>query len=155
MEVKKRKSFGSRPARPGFGSQYLTAFDDFFKRDLFEPSFGNSGVSIPAVNIIDTPDDFRVEMVAPGMRKEAFKVELDNHILTISYDHEDNREGERKEWKYMVHEYNYHSFTRSFYLPDIVEADKIEARYHDGVLTLIIPKKEEAKPKPSKQISIE
>jgi HSP20 family protein len=129
-------------------------FDDFFTRDLFRPSFSNTGVSTPAVNIIETNDDFRLEMVAPGMKKESFNLELHDNILTISYDHEDNREGARRDWKYRTREYNYHSFTRSFSLPETVDSEKIQAKYEDGILNVTIPKREDAKGKPSRQITI-
>lgn len=129
-------------------------FDDFFTRDLLRPSFSNTGVSTPAVNLIETHDDFRLEMVAPGMKRENFNVELQDGVLTISYDHEDNREGERRGWEYRMHEYNYHSFTRSFTLPETVEQGKIQAKYEDGILSIIIPKSEEAKGKPGRLIPI-
>jgi len=128
-------------------------FDDF-TRDFFRPSFDNTGVSTPAVNILETNDDIRLEMVAPGMEKESFKVEVHEHVLTISYDHDDNRKGERRGWKYKRREYNYHSFTRSFYLPKTVEMEKIHAKYEDGILNIVIPKKEEFKSKPTRQIGI-
>lgn len=108
------------------------------------PSFGNSGVTTPAVNIMETREDLRVEMVAPGMKKDDFKVTLQENVLTISYDHADNQGGERKEWKYRMREYNYHSFMRSFQLPDIVEEQGIDAGYSEGILTVRIPKKKEA-----------
>lgn len=129
-------------------------FDDFITRDFLRPSFSNTGVSTPAVNIIETNDDFRLEMVAPGMRKEAFHIELEEDVLTISYDHEDNREGERSNLRYITHEYNYHSFSRSFSLPETAEAEKIQAKYEDGILNIIIPKREDAKGKPARQIRI-
>jgi HSP20 family protein len=129
-------------------------FDDFMSRDLFTPSFNTTGVTTPAVNIIETPDEFLLEMAAPGMKKNDFKVELHNDVLTVSYDHEHNREGERRNWKYRTNEFNYHSFSRSFSLPETVEAEKIKAKYDDGILNLIIPKKEESKSKPAKQIKI-
>jgi len=129
-------------------------FDDFVTRDFFTPSFNNTGVSTPAVNIIETNDDFRLEMVAPGMKKENFKVELQNDVLTISYEHDDNREGERRGWKYTTREYNYQSFARSFSLPETVEIEKIHARYEDGILTLILPKQDNAKGQPLRQIKV-
>ena len=129
-------------------------FDDFVSRDFYKPSFSITGVSTPAVNIIETRDDFRLEMVAPGMKKEDFNVELQNDVLSISYEHDDNREGERRGWKYTTHEYNYHSFARSFSLPETVAIENIHARYEDGILTLILPKKDEAKGQPVKQIKV-
>lgn len=129
-----------------------SAFDDAIRSLGSGPTFERSNVTIPAVNIIETREDLRVEMVAPGMKKEAFKVTVEDGVLTISYDHEDNREGDRRDWKYRMHEYNYHSFLRSFHLPDIVDTEGIEASYTDGILNLRIPKKKEAI---SRRISVE
>jgi HSP20 family protein len=99
---------------------------------------------VPAVNIIETREDLRIEMVAPGMKKEAFKITLQDDVLTISYDHEDNQQGARRDWKYRLREYNYHSFMRSFQLPDTVDVKHIEANYIDGILNIIIRKKTDA-----------
>jgi HSP20 family protein len=129
-------------------------FDDLINGDSFKPSFSNTGVSTPAVNIIETMDDFRLEMVAPGMKKENFRIEFREDVLTISYEHDDNREGERRGWKYTTREYNYHSFARSFSIPETVEVDKIHAGYDEGILTLILPKKDEAKGQPVRQIKV-
>jgi HSP20 family protein len=136
------------------GSAGLPIFDDFVTRDLFRPTFSTTGVSTPAVNIIETNDDFRLEMVAPGMNKENFSLELQNQILTISYDHEDNRQGLKRDWNYRTREYNYHSFTRSFALPETVESERIHANYRNGILNIVIPKREDAKGKPVRQIEI-
>lgn len=127
---------------------------DFITRDFFRPSFSNTGVSTPAVNIIETNDDFRLEMVAPGMKKEAFTITLEENVLTIAYDHEDNRQGERRNLRYIMHEYNYHSFTRSFTLPETAEAQNIQAKYENGILTVIIPKRESTKGKMVRQITV-
>lgn len=129
-------------------------FDDFVTRDFIRPSFSNTGVTTPAVNIIETNDAFRLEMVAPGMRKGDFNVELEEDVLTISYDHEDNRESEERNLTYLTREHNYHSFTRSFALSEAVDAEKIQAKYEAGVLNVIIPKKEDAKGKAVRQIAI-
>lgn len=156
MNKKKRKG-NNRNTESGWvehGFDLPSMFDDFITRDFFRPSFSNTGVSTPAVNIIETADDFRLEMVAPGMKKDAFDVTLQDDVLTISYEHEDNREGERHGWKYRTREYNYHSFSRSFSLPETVNAGKIEAKYENGILNLIIPKKDEARSAPARQIPI-
>ncbi len=129
-------------------------FDDFLTRDVFDWSNRRSNQlrSVPPVNIMETNDDFRVEMAAPGMKKDDFHVELDNDMLTIWTELSNEEENENQQ--YTRREFSYHSFKRSFYLPNTVEANKIEATYRDGMLSLVIPKKEEARKKPVKTISI-
>lgn len=128
-------------------------FDDFFTRDLFNwPSSSSTGTSIPKVNIYETDTEFHVEMAAPGMTKDDFKVELDNNMLTISSQKESRDEEEKK--NYQRKEYSFQSFVRTFHLPESAEAEKINAKYADGILNLVIPKKEEAKRKPAKTIKI-
>ena len=137
----------------GYAPTLSNFFDDFFTRDLFNwPSSSATGTSIPSVNIYETDNEFHVEMAAPGMSKEDFKVELDNNMLTISSQKESEEKDENK--NYQRREYSYQSFVRSFHLPDSAEAEKINAKYSDGVLNLVIPKKEEAKRKPVKTIKI-
>lgn len=122
--------------------------------DWNNSNYSSTGTSLPAVNIRETIEGFEVEMAAPGMTKQDFKIELDNNLLSISS--EKKQEVEKKEGeRYTRKEFSYHSFHRSFTLPTgVVDADKINARYENGVLHLNIPKKEEAKPRPPKQISI-
>lgn len=132
-------------------------FDDFFTRDLFDwrsSNFSNTNTTLPAVNVKETADAFEVEMAAPGMQKDDFKVELNNNVLTISS--EQKQEHEEKEGeKYTRKEFSYQSFQRSFTLSkDAVDADNIEAKYDNGVLRLHIPKREEVKQKPARLISI-
>ncbi|GJM28813.1 MAG: heat-shock protein [Cyclobacteriaceae bacterium] len=132
-----------------------TFFDDFLTGDFFDNKWSNfsaTGTTVPAVNIVETKDDFQVEMAAPGMGKGDFNIELDNDMLTISSDKQDSKE--EQESSYSRREFSYLSFKRSFHLPNTVEAEKIKAKYQDGVLRLVIPKKEEAKTKPVRQISI-
>ncbi len=129
-----------------------TFFDDFFGRDWFINNDQNTLNSMPAVNIADNAERYEVEMAAPGLSKKNFKIELDNQLLTISYEKESKTEN--AEGNYTKREFFYNSFQRSFTLPQTVESDKIEAKYADGILRLMIPKKEEAKQKPSRLISI-
>ena len=137
----------------GYAPTLSNFFDDFFTRDLFSwPSSSSTGTSIPKVNIYETEGEFHVEMAAPGMSKDDFKVELDNNMLTISSQKESEINDDKK--NYQRREYIYQSFVRTFNLPDSAEAEKINAKYLDGVLNLIIPKKEEAKRKPLKTIKI-
>jgi HSP20 family protein len=132
-------------------------FDDFFSKNLWDWGLSNNSTtntSIPAVNIRETADAFEVEMAAPGMNKEDFRIQLDNNVLTISSEREhrnEQNEGER----YARREFSYQSFQRTFHLSkDVVDADKIQAKYENGLLHLTVPKKEEAKQRPPKMIQI-
>lgn len=127
-------------------------FDDFLTRDLFNRSEAYEG-SVPRVNVSETNDDFWVEMAAPGMKKSDFQVSLDNHVLTIRFEGNDSSD-ESNERTFTRREFNYGAFQRSFYLPNTVEQDKIKATYKNGILGLVIPKKEEAKKKPVRTIAI-
>jgi len=139
--------------RNGFTPSRSSFFDDFMMRDLFGwDNWSNEGSSLPKVNIVETNDEFRVEMAAPGMKKDDFHIELDNDMLTIHS--ELSSENNDENTSFTRREFSYQSFKRSFYLPNTVEADKIKARYKDGILSLEIPKKEEAKRKPVKSITI-
>jgi HSP20 family protein len=132
-------------------------FDDFFAKDLFDwnnANFSMQGTSLPAVNVKETADSFEVEMAAPGMKKEDFKVELNNNVLTISSEKQNEHE-EKEGEKYTRKEFSYQSFQRSFTLAkEAVDADNIQAKYDNGVLRLLIPKREEVKQKPSRLINI-
>jgi HSP20 family protein len=132
-------------------------FDDFFAKDLFDwnnANFSMQGTSLPAVNVKETAENFEVEMAAPGMKKEDFKVELNNNVLTISSERQNEHE-EKEGEKYTRKEFSYQSFQRSFTLAkEAVDADNIQAKYDNGVLRLTIPKREEVKQKPSRLINI-
>jgi HSP20 family protein len=131
--------------------------DDFFSRRFMNwglSNFSDEGSTMPAVNIRETDNSYEVEMAAPGMKKEDFKIELENNMLTISSEKTEEHEEDGKE-KYSRREYSYQSFQRSFNLPkEVVDEDKIEAHYKDGILQLTIPKKEQVKQKPPKKIEV-
>lgn len=131
---------------------FPTFFDDFFGRDLFEGNRTGLSQTMPAVNIKETADDYVVEMVSPGLNKKDFKVELDNQTLTISYEKEVSNNNEEE--NYTKKEFSYSSYQRSFTIPKSVESNKIEANYKDGILSITIPKKEEAKKQASRLIAI-
>ena len=122
----------------------------FFMDDFFKPWDGwfDKGLmgrmnTVPAVNITENKDDFKVAMAAPGIKKDDFSIDMEGNMLTISCEKEENKE--EKDERFNRKEYNYSSFSRSFTLPDDINKEKIEARYEDGVLKLVLPKKEEAK----------
>ncbi|MEZ4792824.1 MAG: Hsp20/alpha crystallin family protein [Gelidibacter sp.] len=127
--------------------------------DLFDGNLGtgflsnfNTGMTLPAVNIKENKDEYYLEIAVPGMKKSDFNIDVDNKVLSISSEkseeHIDNEEN------YTRREFGYSSFKRTFTLPDAVESEKIKAQYKDGILTVHLPKREEAKQKPSKRISV-
>ena len=132
-------------------------FDDFFNRDLFNwnaSNFSDTNTTVPAVNIRETNDNYEVEVAAPGMNKEDFKVELDGNMLTISSEKQ-RQDEDKQEGRFYRREFSYQSFQRTFNLKkEVVDIDKIEAKYENGLLHLVIPKKEEAKQKPPRLIQI-
>lgn len=132
--------------------------NDLFTDDWFNSSLSNwrsSGSTLPAVNVRETNEDFSIEVAAPGMKRDDFKVELDNNVLTISSELADKKEEKDQHGNYTRREFSYQSFQRSFTLPEgKVEGEKIAARYLDGILHINVPKREEAKVKPAKQISV-
>ncbi|MDO6492500.1 MAG: Hsp20/alpha crystallin family protein [Cellulophaga sp.] len=128
--------------------------DDMFNVDLptvFTSNF-NTGISLPKVNIKETPDSYLVSMAAPGLSKSNFQVEIDNHSLSISA--EIKEEEQTNEEQYTRREFGYSSFKRTFTLPETVNDSKIEATYDMGILNINLPKKEEAKQKPARKINI-
>lgn len=133
-----------------------SVFDDMFKTDWLggTSNVNNIGVSIPAVNIMETDDNFNVEVAAPGKSKADFNIELDNDVLTISAQSQEENVTEDKKGRYTRKEFNYNTFKRAFSLPESVASDKITASYENGVLLISIPKKDEAKVQPKRMIEI-
>ncbi|BAU54535.1 Hsp20/alpha crystallin family protein [Mucilaginibacter gotjawali] len=124
------------------------AVNPFFS-DVFDSILNDSFLSdklatrVPAVNISETETQFHIELAAPGLKKEDFKISLDKNVLSVSADKKTENVEEGK--KFSKREYSYNSFTRSFTLPEAADQNKIEAEYTDGILKLYVAKKEEAK----------
>ncbi len=150
--VKRDGLFPSLASRP-----LNNFFDDFIVKDLFDWSdrnFATLGTNLPSVNLKETDTKLEVELAAPGMKRDDFKVEIDNNILMISSEKEEETEEVRKKENYVRKEFNYQSFCRTFSLPETVDENKIEASYKDGILHVAIAKKESAKRKALKSIPI-
>ena len=131
-------------------------FDNIFNDEFLAPTRNGLTVwngSMPAVNVKETEDQFELELAAPGMAKDDFHIEVDADVLTISSEKKESKE-EKEEGKFTRREFRYNAFKRSFTLPETVDSNKIEANYTAGVLSLVIPKKEEAKPQPARKIEI-
>lgn len=139
------------PSNRNFLPGFSNLFDDFFTDELHSNRMAGT---MPSVNVRETEDTFFVELAAPGMSKDEFNVEADNNQLTISSEKEIKNEENNENGKYTMREFNYQSFRRTFTLPESANADKISATYKDGVLNISIPKKEEAKQKPIRNIKI-
>lgn len=137
----------------------LPSVNDFFDVDTFFrpflPEFGSETHGLgrmPSVNVSETEKEYRIEVAAPGFDKKDFKVETDNGTLTISAE----KQEEKKEEKENIHrkEFSYSKFTRSFQLPENSLSDKIDAKYENGILKLVLPKKEVKPSAPKKEIKV-
>ena len=136
---------------------FPSLIDSLFSRDLMDWSntnFSSTNTTLPAVNVKENDEEYEIEVAAPGMKKNDFKINLDNNQLTISS--EIKKEDSTKEIdQYTRREFSYQSFQRSFTIPDnVVDGDKIAAKYNDGILIIKLPKREEVKPKPAREIKI-
>lgn len=131
---------------------FSNLFENFFGNEALANYEQNWGFSTPSVNVKEAEDKFTIEVAAPGLNKENFKLHLENEVLTIAA--EVKKEQENKEENFTRREFSYGSFKRSFTLPKSVDTEKIEANYENGILNINLPKKEEAKPKAAKQITI-
>lgn len=145
-----RLSDNTFPSFPSF-------FNRFLEGDLMDwntSNFAGNNMTMPAVNIRENKDEFMIDVAAPGMAKENFKINYDNGRLTISSEKKDER-NEKKEETFTRREFSYMSFQRTFTIPEnVVNGEKIQARYADGILHITLPKKDEVKPKPPKEIKI-
>ena len=130
---------------PGF-------INDRYSNNLASDFGFSNGINKPAVNIVEGKNNFRVEVAAPGLAKKDFVIDVNNDLLTISSEKEYNLEKDGDEFR--RREFCYSSFSRSFSLPDSVDSDKIKATYQNGILSVEVPKKEEAKEKAPRKIAI-
>ena len=142
--------FRNRPSQPAFNNLMENFFTDF--PSMFRDDFVTANVKqFAPVNVRETENGYELELVAPGLQKEDFKIDLDNNTLTISV--EKKSENEEKKEKYLRREYKYNSFKRSFTVDENIDAEKISAQYVNGVLVVNLPKKVEVKA-PVKNITI-
>jgi HSP20 family protein len=129
---------------PGFNDILENFFNDSFVADRLVSR-------VPAVNISETPEAYHIELAAPGLKKQDFKLSTERNLLTVSV--EQRNENTETQKRYNKREFSYTSFVRSFTLPETADDSRIEAVYNDGVLQIDVAKKEEAK-MVSRQIEI-
>ncbi|MBN2350306.1 MAG: Hsp20/alpha crystallin family protein [Bacteroidales bacterium] len=132
--------------------------DSLFSRELMDwtnTNFSSTDTTLPAVNISETDNEYSIEVAAPGMKRDNFKIKLENNLLSISSEQKEEKSEKADKGKYSRREFSYQSFQRTFNLPENeIDGDKIKAAYADGILTLTLPKREEVKPKPAREIKI-
>lgn len=131
------------------GTSLLPSVFDF-DTDLLDMDGGS--LIVPNANIVENEKDFKIELAAPGLQRNDFKVEIENGCLCISAEKEKETKEDRK--NYRRREFSYNSFSRSFTLPDNLVNDKIDAKYENGILSVTLPKKEVSVSKPAKQIKV-
>jgi len=133
---------------------YVPAYwDDFFNDSFFKgvrPA--NCNPTSPAVNVIEDDTAFRIEVAAPGISREDFKIDLENDSLTISSEKKENTEDNNP--RYMRREFSYSTFKRSFQLPETIDTESIKASHEAGILSIELPKREEIVQKVSRQIEV-
>lgn len=153
----KRANPGSNVPSTGFSAMVDKIFQENLSRFFDDGYLGLGGMNresnVP-VNIRQTGKTYELEVIAPGLRKEDFKINLNGDLLTVGFEHreENNQGGKEEGW--LRKEYKMRSFSRSFNLDDTIDVNKIAAKYSDGILQLSLPIKEGAKPE-TRTIEIE
>ncbi len=136
---------------------YPTLFNNLFGRELLDwnnAGFSANNTTLPAVNVQEDESRIQIEVAAPGMKKEDFKVDLEHNLLTVSAEVEEEKNVSAE--RYSRKEFCYRSFRRQFSVPvESINGDQIQASYKDGILVLTLPKREELKPKPARAIEIQ
>jgi len=138
------------PVQKGFSSFFDEVLNDF-------PAFNSwgwnkDGIGTVPVNIYETPDAYHLELNAPGRNKEDFKLNVEKGLLTIGFEKKEENKTEGQ--KTVRREFAYQSFKRSFNLEDGIDADNIQAKYENGLLKLVLPKKEQVKQN-ARQINVD
>lgn len=138
------------------GGMYPSFMEDFFDDKWSGQGNGfDTGTKIPAVNIRESEEEFEIQVAAPGMEKKDFDLSIENNTLSISADRKSENEEKDAKGRFTKREFSFSSFKRSFSLPDSVNDEHIKARYENGILKVEIPKKEEARPRSPRQITID
>ena len=127
-------------------------FNDFLDNEWMT----RANATAPAVNVIETDTDYKVEIAAPGMNKGDFKVKInEDNQLVVSMEKKEEKNEDKKKGKYLRREFSYSQFQQTMILPENIERDKIEAKMENGVLNIDIPKKVEVpEAKKEKQIEV-
>ena len=155
LEKKPTRAMRNNPSR------LYSPWDRYFRNDFLDFWDGDMPAeTIPSINISEEKEQYKLEMAAPGLKKEDFNIEVDGNVMTISCEKESEiRDGENGNGKenngYSRKEYSYSCFSRSFTVPEHADANHIVAKYSNGILNLNIPKRPEAQKNKSQKIAIQ
>lgn len=145
-----------KPTRNGqYTPSRLNPLNRFFKNDFIDFWDGDTIETVPSINITEGKNSYKIEMAAPGLKKEDFNIDVDGNLVTISCKKESENKNDKDDSSYSRVEYSYSSFVRSFTVPEYVDTARIAAKYTDGILNLNIPKKPEAQKHKSQKIKVE
>ena len=125
-------------------------FNNFFNNDYHEDYVKNN-TSKPATNIFETEKEFKIELLVPGFTKEDLSLEQKDNLLTIKVE---KKEEKQEEYKYARREFGAYNFEKQYRLPKTIDAENITAKFENGILNVLLPKKEEALEKAPVQIKI-
>jgi HSP20 family protein len=117
-----------------------TVFNDFFNNDWMV----KANATAPSVNVLESEKEYKIEVAAPGMDKEDFNVKLDSDNTLVVRMEKKNEQQEKDDTKYLRREFSYTHFEQSFILADDIDKEKISADVNNGVLTICLPKIDEA-----------
>jgi HSP20 family protein len=145
----------SRNSNRNTSLPWYSPLNRFFRNDFMNLWDGDVTDTIPSINIKEEKDSYKIEMAAPGLKKEDFNISIDGDILTISSEKESEKTEGGESDNFSRREYNYSSFSRSLSLPDHVESSKIAAKYEDGILRLSVPKKASGEENNGKKIKVD
>ena len=142
------------PTKRNYNQEWLPSiFNDFFDNDWM----AKANATAPAINVIESDKDYKVEVAAPGMTIDDFNIHLseDNELVITMEKKNEKKEEDKENKKYLRREFSYSKFQQSLVLPDDVEKDKIGAAVNNGVLTIDLPKRQpEEKAKVNRSIEI-
>jgi HSP20 family protein len=144
--IQRRNGAGTKELGTAFDNMFNNTLRRFFDGNLWDTEEMSNRGTVP-VNVRETDQQYEVDVIAPGCRKENFTVQVQNNELQISFSQDETKKQSDENAGWVRNEYMQRSFARHFTLDDTVDSEKIRAEYVDGILRVILPKNEKAKPK--------
>jgi HSP20 family protein len=128
-------------------------YNNFLKNDYHE-NYSKNCVKQPATNVFETEKDFKLEILLPGFAKEDVQINYHKNLLTIKVDKEQNEENSNEGYKYAHREFGSYNFEKQFKIPESVNIESVNAKFENGILNIVLPKKEEALEKAPVEIKV-